>query len=296
VRIFEAGSILEIEFRQRFLHQLEVRRLVFPTLAPQRIRVQHHSQFGKLRLANVCPAKLTDLNIISKHQSFPLAVRGHQLLPAIDSNCELLLSISDCRRCRLSLNPWWLMKAFFVLPPSDRAAITSEARQKFEPVMMLWSELGEQWPVRATAAAAWLAEASSVTDLGCGTMSLERYLRPEQRYVPVDLLPRDERTLVLDLNKSLDIERLPASEACAVLGVFEYSYAPDELVAMLRRRYRQVVTTFNMLGDETLEWRIEQGWVNHFTRDEFIGLFAHRGFGATREQHVRAHENMFDFR
>jgi hypothetical protein len=102
VRIFEAGSILEIEFRQRFLHQLEVRRFVFPTLAPQRIRVQHHSQFGKLRLANVCPAKLTDLNIISKHQSFPLAVRGHQLLPAIDSNCELLLSLSDCRRCRLS--------------------------------------------------------------------------------------------------------------------------------------------------------------------------------------------------
>ena len=96
-------------------------------------------------------------------------------------------------------------------PPSDRAAITREARQKFEPVMILWSDFGEQWPVRATAAAAWLADASSVTDLGCGTMSLERYLRPEQRYVPVDLLPRDERTLVLDLNKSLDIERLPAS-------------------------------------------------------------------------------------
>jgi len=190
---------------------------------------------------------------------------------------------------------WWLMKGFFLLPPSDRAAITREARQKFEPVMILWSDFGEQWPVRATAAASWLAEASSVTDLGCGTMSLERYLRPEQRYVPVDLLPRDERTLVLDLNKSLDIERLPASESCAVLGVFEYSYAPDELVAMLRRRYRQVVTTFNMLGDETIAWRIEQGWVNHFTRDEFIELFARHGFGATREQHVRACENIFDF-
>jgi hypothetical protein len=188
------------------------------------------------------------------------------------------------------------LKAFFVLPPSDRAAITSEARQKFEPVMMLWSEFGEQWPVRATAAADWLAEASSVADLGCGTMSLERYLRPEQHYVPVDLLPRDERTLVLDLNKSPDIERLPTSEACAVLGFFEYSYAPDELVAMLRRRYRQVVTTFNMLGDETIEWRIEQGWVNHFTRDEFRELFARHGFGATREQNVRARENMFDFR
>ena len=90
--------------------------------------------------------------------------------------------------------------------------------------MMLWSELrrdfGEEWLDRATAAAAWLADASSVTDLGCGTMSLERCLRPEQRYVPVDLLPRDERTLALDLNKSPDIERLPLFQVCAV-GIFD---------------------------------------------------------------------------
>jgi hypothetical protein len=265
--------------------------------APQRIRVQHHSRLGKLSSCERLSRQVDRFEYHQRTSELSTRCKGRtpELLPAIDSGCELLLSLCDFRRRRLSFHAGWLMKAFFVLPPSDRAAITREARQKFEPVMILWSDFGEQWPVRATAAAAWLADASSVTDLGCGTMSLERYLRPEQRYVPVDLLPRDERNLVLDLNKSLDIERLPASESCAVLGVFEYSYAPDELVAMLRRRYRQVVTTFNMLGEESIAWRIEQGWVNHFTRDEFIGLFARHGFGATREQHVRACENIFDF-
>jgi hypothetical protein len=192
------------------------------------------------------------------------------------------------------------MQAFFLLPAAERAAITSEARRRFEPVMMLWSELrrdfGEEWLDRATAAAAWLADASSVTDLGCGTMSLERCLRPEQRYVPVDLLPRDERTLVLDLNKSADIERLPPSEAYAVLGFFEYSYAPDELIAMLRRRCLKVVTTFSMLTEETPEQRLELGWVNHFTRDEFVELFARHGFAVIREQYVHGRQYMFDFR
>jgi hypothetical protein len=154
---------------------------------------------------------------------------------------------------------------------AERARLNQEALAKREPLMGRWRVLepqfGEEWRNRAVAAAAWLGEVSSVADLGCGTMKLESCLRLGKIYIPVDVAVRDERILVRGLNKLLDLERLPACDACIMLGFLEYSYVPDELIAALRRCYRPVVTTFNMLS-ESPAWRLEQGWVNHFTRSE----------------------------
>jgi hypothetical protein len=191
------------------------------------------------------------------------------------------------------------VKAFYLLSAAERARLTREALAKCEPLMALWMllepEFGEEWRNRAVAAAEWLGEASSVVDLGCGTMKLESCLAPEQVYIPVDVVARDERTLVLDLNKSLDLERLPAADACVMLGFLEYSYVPDELVSTLRRCYRQVVTTFSVLY-ESPAWRLEQGWVNHFTRSEVVELFARHGFRMMRERHFQGRQYMYDFR
>ena len=175
-----------------------------------------------------------------------------------------------------------------------------KALQKREPVMALWMELepefGEEWRNRAVAAAAWLSEAASVADLGCGTMKLEECLRPDQVYLPVDLIARDARTRILDLNSLSDLARLPVANACAMLGVLEYSYVPDELVAALRPHYRQVVATFSVICYETPDWRLEQGWVNHFTRQEVAELFVRHGFKLMREHNFQGRQHMFDFR
>ena len=56
------------------------------------------------------------------------------------------------------------------------------------------------WSKRAALAAEFLGFARSVADLGCGTMTLERYLSEGTRYVPVDVCRRDERTIVCDFN------------------------------------------------------------------------------------------------
>lgn len=53
-------------------------------------------------------------------------------------------------------------------------------------------------------------------------MALERYLDPSQTYVPVDLVARDERTIVLDLEHD-DLSRI-AADACALLGVMSYLF------------------------------------------------------------------------
>ncbi|HEX8168886.1 MAG TPA: hypothetical protein VF601_24245 [Beijerinckiaceae bacterium] len=192
------------------------------------------------------------------------------------------------------------MEPFYSLSAAERVALTREAHDKGQPLMARWAEVqsdfGDRWLPRAQASAEWLAGASSVADLGCGTMNLEGCLRPGQSYIPVDVVARDNRTLVLDLNKPSDLARLPEAEACALLGVLEYSYAPDELLAALRRRYGQVVTTFNVLLDETRESRLEQGWVNHFTHSEFLELFSRHGFRLFRERFFGGRQYIFDFR
>jgi hypothetical protein len=198
------------------------------------------------------------------------------------------------------VSPCSPMKEFYSLSATERGTLTRQALEKREPLKALWADLGpefgEEWRNRASAAAVWLTAASSVVDLGCGSMKLEECLRPEQIYMPVDLVKRDERTLVLDLNRSLDIARLPDADACAMLGFLEYSYVPDELIAALRLRYQQVVATFSVLSGETPEWRLEQGWVNHFTLSEVPRLFVRHGFRMMREHHFRGRQYMFDFR
>lgn len=48
----------------------------------------------------------------------------------------------------------------------------------------------------------YLGAGSKVVDLGCGAMSLERHLPAGCQYVPSDLVARDARTRVCDLNRA----------------------------------------------------------------------------------------------
>jgi hypothetical protein len=177
---------------------------------------------------------------------------------------------------------------FYSLDADQRILLVREAIATGRPLMIRWEEIrsdfGDRWQHRASVAAEWLAQVSSVVDLGCGTMNLERCLRSGQVYIPVDLARRDERTRIADLNRPADLARLPTANACALLGVLEYIYSPHQLVRSLHGKYRQLVVSFNILcSEQSYEARIADGWVNHFTHEEILALFADHGFSLRRE-------------
>src|SRR5215472_17152020 len=67
----------------------------------------------------------------------------------------------------------------------------------------LWSSLDEfspSWSVRIERMASFIDRPGRVVDFGCGPMWVERLLGPDNTYVPLDCIRRDERTVVLDLN------------------------------------------------------------------------------------------------
>lgn len=177
---------------------------------------------------------------------------------------------------------------FYSLSPTERIALTTTARESFEPLMLRWGEVqpdfGDRWVLRASAAAMALTGATSIADLGCGSMTLARYLKPDQSYIPVDVARRDEATIVLDLNKDDDLKRLPAADACALLGVLEYSYRPRELIKALGCHYGQIVATYNPWdGHSALDPRLANGWVTNFRRADLLEVFSAADFNLRSE-------------
>src|SRR5689334_4241192 len=96
-----------------------------------------------------------------------------------------------------------------------------------------WSDptqLEAAWEPRAGAAAQLLPMGVRVADIGCGTMALEAYLPYGCRYMPCDLVPRDERTVVPDLNASgMPTTLLESVDVVVMLGVWEYIYEPRKV-------------------------------------------------------------------
>jgi hypothetical protein len=185
-------------------------------------------------------------------------------------------------------------EAFFALSPDERRALTLRAIATRTPLLMRWRSMRAAppavWQARAALAAELLRGARCIADLGCGGMALERYLAPGQRYVPVDLVARDDRTIVVDLEK----DALPAldADACALLGVLAYLYDPRAVLEKARAQFPRAVVSYNVRPEP--EVRLGNGWVNHFDHDGVLRLFRAAGFTVVRERTVGAAHFVFE--
>lgn len=122
------------------------------------------------------------------------------------------------------------------------------------------------WQARAQAAAQWIPQGSTVLDLGCGDMGLEQELPSGCTYIPSDIVARDERTIVCNLNK----QHLPELKVThvAVLGVLEHLVHPHHFVKELEKLACPVIITYHFD-------RWEERWSKRLTRSEFEKLFEH---------------------
>jgi Domain of unknown function (DUF4915) len=184
--------------------------------------------------------------------------------------------------------------AFEALPPDERRALARRAAENREPLRERWAVMTrcapEGWHTRAAAAAAWLSTARSVADLGCGAMTLERYLAPDQRYVPVDLVARDERTIVLDLER--DDLAPAAADACALLGVLGYLFDPLCVLRKVRATFARAVVSYNFQSE--MELRLANGWVNHLDRAALLALFEAAGLRVEQQLALSPTHSLFE--
>lgn len=142
----------------------------------------------------------------------------------------------------------------------------------------IWSELphdkSDKWSFRAERAAQiinGLGGVRSVLDLGCFRMSLEHHLAATIAYIPSDLVRRDARTIVCDLNA----EPPPSVDADLVsaLGVLEHLKAPADVMRRLAGSYPLAVVSYNPL-DLVPIGKARRHFLNDMSRDEATSLFS----------------------
>lgn len=143
-----------------------------------------------------------------------------------------------------------------------------------------WSDpdqLEEFWAKRAEAAASMIAPGSTVLDLGCGAMDLEKLLPQGCRYIPCDVVMRDERTLICDFNNGAFP---PGNEATVitVLGVLEYIYEPERFIKTLSAYKLPVIMSYNPTDSGLYPDRGGLGWVNHLSWEQLATACQQVGF------------------
>ncbi len=169
------------------------------------------------------------------------------------------------------------------LPPAAQAFATLPApvrRERTEALMASgrsdtdrWAEpqnLKQAWSQRAATVAALVEGCATVLDLGCGNMDLERALGPGVEYIPSDLVRRDDRTHVCDLNRG----EWPAvhADVATLVGVMEYVHDPAALLAGLAARWPRIVLTYNPADLDRGRDRRSHGWVHDLTSAQLVAL------------------------
>ncbi len=172
------------------------------------------------------------------------------------------------------------IKSFYELSPSKRVSLTEKAIAQKCTLLERWNSLRDSeaigWDSRSRIAAELLKHSPSVSDFGCGTMNLKKHLSKNQRYVPIDVVARDENTIVCDLNR----EPIPptGTEAAAFLGFLEYIHKPEALLHDAAEKFHTLVISYCVTDAPSPPAnRREHAWVNDFSSAEMEAIFKKAG-------------------
>lgn len=151
--------------------------------------------------------------------------------------------------------------------------------------------LHELWGRRSELASRWVPPGARVLDLGCGAMSLEQHLPSGCEYIPVDLVARDERTIVCDFNHQ-PLPSCPRATHISVLGVLEYVFKPEEFLRCLRAMGLPVILSY-CYREFTSRWdRPEMGVANAYDQEQLETLLQRSGFALRRRQRIDVQQTL----
>ena len=177
------------------------------------------------------------------------------------------------------------------------AAPAASADEWLATDMQRWSNpdslLGE-WDSRAQVAAQYIPAGATVLDIGCGKMALEKFLPHGCRYLPADLVARDERTTICDLNAGqFPQQQAAAADAITLLGVIEYCTDIASVLRWLRGLQRPVIITYHPADVTASLDRTALGWINHYPMPEWQRLLEDAGFAIANVERLSNVQYLF---
>lgn len=149
------------------------------------------------------------------------------------------------------------------------------------------------WAHRAIKAAAWIPQGATVVDLGCGAMSIEPHLPPGTAYVPCDIVARDARTVLCDLNQAGPPPEAYAADRVLMLGLLEYLYAPKDALEALAKHGRRIICSYCPVDYSPGRDRRALGWVNDFSLRQLEDLFHAAGYWIKSQERIDPVQALF---
>lgn len=161
----------------------------------------------------------------------------------------------------------------------------AQARKTDKTDRTRWSNpasLEAAWDGRAELAAQFIPAGARVLDLGCGKMSLRRFLPLGCSYQGCDLVTREADTIVCDFNAGeFPTEAAGEADIITLLGVLEYIPDSDAFFAHLRAAKRDIVLSYCATDLTASVDRLALGWLTHFSFLGLAKLFDRHGFQIT---------------
>ena len=154
----------------------------------------------------------------------------------------------------------------------------------------------DEWDGRTMKMAAMIPPGSRVLEFGAGRMVLRKHLPPGCTYMPADLVKRQPGTILCDLNDR-NTSPLAEHDVAFFSGVLEYVYDIPRALKRLPPTCRMVIASYattDAPGQAGRVTRIRQGWVNHYTSTQFVGVFARAGYRCLARETWKSH-TLFQF-
>lgn len=149
------------------------------------------------------------------------------------------------------------------------------------------------WRERAELVAALTGPGKVVLDIGCGQMDIEGVLPQGCVYIPCDLVSRDARTIVCDLNAG-EIPDVDA-DIVVMLGVLEYIHDPEALLKRLASRWKRLILTYNSAELDVGRDRLLHGWFNALTSAQLVGMADRAAWQLIGIVPVDSRQRLFEF-
>jgi hypothetical protein len=178
-----------------------------------------------------------------------------------------------------SLIPNLRASSYKSILPEERILRTQKFIYEQSTDIDRWSDhqnFPSQWSLRAKVASKHFEPSWRILDIGCGSMELERELPNSAVYVPADIVVRDSRTIICDLNNGC----YPNVEAdCVVLlGVLEYIHLPQHILSQIALRWPRLLLSYNCAERDAGRNRLAHGWFNSLRTCDILDTANDVGF------------------